>query len=137
MCRGFFEEMFQGKFPKERPEWIKNSRGNQMELDGYNKNLGLAFEAQGEQHYRLVPHFDDFSDFEKRIKNDLEKSELCEQNNVNLIQVPYYVHPDKIQQYITTEYERLTNKKMPEIPKIDYNRFYDTQDDQKKIDNYL
>jgi len=47
------------------------------------------------------------------------------------------VHLSKIQSYITDKYECLGNKKMPEIPKVDYNKFYDTQDDQKKMDNYL
>lgn len=130
--------MFQDKFPKERPNWLINSRGNQMELDGYNKILGVAFEAQGEQHYRAVAHFNQtLKDLKQRIEDDLRKLELCKQNNVILIQVPYYVHPDKLQRYITDKYERLANKNMPEIPKIDYNKFYDTQDDQKKMDNYL
>ncbi|MFX0083143.1 MAG: zinc-ribbon domain-containing protein [Candidatus Hodarchaeota archaeon] len=138
ICRSFFEEMFQEKFPKERPDWLINSRGNQMELDGYNKNLGVSFEAQGEQHYRALAHFDQtLKDLEQRIEDDLTKLELCKQNNVLLIQIPYYVHPDKVQDYITVKYGRLTNKKLPKIPKIDYNKFYDNQDDQKKMDNYL
>jgi hypothetical protein len=138
ICRGFFEEMFQDKFPKEKPNWLINPRGNQMELDGYNESLGLAFEAQGEQHYHLVPHFHKtLEDFNQRIEDDLKKLELCKQNNVILIQIPHYVHPSHIQLYITKKYERLSDKRMPKIPKIDYNRFYDTQDDQKKMDNYL
>lgn len=138
ICRGFFEEMFQDDFPKERPNWLVNSRGNQMELDGYNKTLSLAFEVQGEQHYRAVAHFNQtLKDLEQRIDDDLTKFELCKQNDVILIQIPYYVHPKKIQCYITAKYERLANKKMPEIPKIDYNKFYDTLNDQKKMDNYL
>jgi hypothetical protein len=109
-----------------------------MELDGYNKSLDVAFEAQGEQHYHLVPYFHKtLKDFEQRIEDDLKKLELCKLNNVTLIRIPYYVHPNNIQRYITNKYERLSNKKMPEIPKIDYNKFYDTKDDQKKMDNYL
>ena len=138
ICRGFFEEMFQNKFPKEKPNWLINSRGNQMELDGYNERIGLAFEAQGEQHYHLVSHFHKtLKDFEQRVEDDLKKLELCKQNNVILIQIPYFVPPNNIQRYITNKYERLVNKKMPEIPKIDFNKFYDTQDNQKKMDNYL
>ncbi len=138
ICRGFFEEMFQNEFSKEKPNWLVNLRGNQIELDGYNENLGLAFEAQGEQHYYLVPHFHKtLEDFEQRIEDDLKKLELCKQNNVILIQIPHYVHPNNIQRYITNKYEHLANKKMPKIPKIDYDKFYHTQDDQKKIDNYL
>ena len=109
-----------------------------MELDGYNKSLSLAFEAQGEQHYRAVAHFNQtLKDLEQRTEDDLTKLELCKQNNVILIQIPYYVHPSNIQQYITTKYEHLSNKRLPIIPKIDYNKFFNTQDNQKNMDDYL
>ncbi|MFW9897455.1 MAG: hypothetical protein ACFFD7_16745 [Candidatus Thorarchaeota archaeon] len=138
ICRSFFEEIFQNKFPKGRPNWLVNSRGNQMELDGYNESLGVAFEAQGEQHYHLVPRFhNNLKDFEQRIEDDLKKIELCRYNNVILIQIPYYLHFSKIQSYITDKYESLSNKKLPIIPKIDYNDFYYHQDKQKKMDKYL
>jgi len=42
-----------------------------------------------------------------------------------------------MQQYITNQYEHLTNQKLQKIPDIDYNKFYNTKDDQKKMDNYL
>ncbi len=109
-----------------------------MELDDYNKDLKLAFEAQGEQHYRTVPHFNQsLDDLEQRIKDDLRKIELCKQNDVTLIQVPYYINPKNMQQYITNQYEQLANQKLQKIPEIDYNKFYNTKDDQKKMDNYL
>ncbi|MBY9010801.1 MAG: hypothetical protein KGD70_00340 [Candidatus Lokiarchaeota archaeon] len=137
-CRRFFEEMFQDEFPKDKPKWLVNSRGNQMELDGHNKSLNLAFEAQGEQHYRAVSHFNQtLKDLKHRIEDDSTKLELCKQNNVILIQVPYYVHPNKLQHYITEKFEHLSNKKLPMIPKIDYNKFYNTEDNQKKMDNFL
>jgi len=119
--------------PKERPNWLVNSRENQMELDGYNKSLGLAFEVQGEQHYHAVTHFNQtLKDLEQRIEDDLTKLELCKQNNVILIQIPYYVHPSNIQQYITTKYDHLSNKRLPIIPKIDYNKFFNTNNAQKR-----
>lgn len=130
--------MFQDEFPKDKPKWLVNSRGNQMELDGHNKSLNLAFEAQGEQHYRAVSHFNQtLKDLKHRIEDDSTKLELCKQNNVILIQVPYYVHPNKLQHYITEKFEHLSNKKLPMIPKIDYNKFYNTEDNQKKMDNFL
>jgi hypothetical protein len=56
-CRGTFEAIFSETFPKARPSWLRNSRGNQMELDGYCKNLGLAFEHHGIQHYKTKTFF--------------------------------------------------------------------------------
>ena len=109
-----------------------------MELDGYNKDLKLAFEAQGEKHHRAVPHFHQtLKDLEQRIKDDLMKLELCKQNDVTLIRVPYFIYPKNMQWYIINQYESLSNQKLPNIPEIDYNKFYNTKDDQKKMDNYL
>lgn len=138
LSRKFFEEIFQKEFPKERPNWLINSRGNQMELDGYNKDLKLAFEAQGEQHYRAVTHFNQtLKDLIQRKEDDLMKLDLCKQNNVTLIQVPYYIPPSKMQEYIINQYESLSNQILPNIPDIDYNKFYNTKNNQKKMDNYL
>ncbi|MHA2282909.1 MAG: hypothetical protein ACXAC5_18865 [Promethearchaeota archaeon] len=137
-ARKFFEEIFQKEFPKERPNWLVNSRGNQMELDGHNKELKLAFEAQGEQHYRAVAYFNQtLKDLRQRKEDDLMKMDLCKQNDVILIQVPYYIPPSKMQQYIINQYESLSNQRLPNIPDIDYNKFYNTKNDQKKMDNYL
>ena len=65
------------------------------------------------------------------------KLELCKQNDITLIRVPYFIHPNNMEQYIINQYEDLSNEKLPINPKIDYNKFYNTQDDQKKMDNYL
>ena len=51
LCRTTFEQLFNKKFPKLKPNWLINSRNNKMELDGYCKRLNLAFEYQGEQHF--------------------------------------------------------------------------------------
>ena len=47
------------------------------------------------------------------------------------------MHPNNIQKYITKNYERLSNEKLLNVPKIDYNKFFNLQDDQKNIDEYL
>ena len=48
ICKGYFERIFGKYFCKTRPEWLINDDdGNRMELDGYNEELGLAFEYQG------------------------------------------------------------------------------------------
>lgn len=58
ICRGFFERIFNAKFPKARPEWLVNPiSGGQMHLDGYCKKLKLAFEFNGPQHYIFYPKY--------------------------------------------------------------------------------
>ena len=52
ICREVFEVLFNRLFPKTRPAWLINpGTRRRLELDGYCKELGLAFEYNGEQHY--------------------------------------------------------------------------------------
>ena len=75
ICRTTLEQIFSRKFEKTRPKWLKSYNGNQMELDGYNKNLSLAFEYQGHQHFEIRKYGSQGllkakKDLEIRIKND-------------------------------------------------------------------
>ena len=82
ICRGFFESIFEVRFPNVRNlEWLKNNDDNYLELDGYNKELGIAFEHQGSQHYGEHNYFE-------QPKYDELKKELCSKNNVKLICIP-------------------------------------------------
>jgi formylmethanofuran dehydrogenase subunit E len=87
LTRTAFEHVFDCKFPKQRPLWLRNSEGNRMELDGYSREIGVAFEYQGEQHFKAVSIFN--TDVEKRIRDDATKATLCEQNNVKLFIITY------------------------------------------------
>jgi len=118
ICRSFFEEMFNDKFPKKKPNWLNNSRGNQMELDGFNEKLKLAFEYQGEQHYRFTPFFHKTIDDFNRVPYFIRINKLQE-----FIRVPYFIRINKLQEFITNEYQQLTGKKMGKIPMINYNKF--------------
>lgn len=88
ICRGFFEKIFHRKFPKEYElNWLRERK---MHLDGYNKELRLAFEYQGKQHYTRIPHYHPtekvFRDSQKR---DEYKRIMCENNDITLIEVGY------------------------------------------------
>lgn len=89
ICREHFEQIYGHKFPKSYPKWLANDDGNQMELDGYCENLGIAFEYQGEQHYSLGTHYiTSAQDLERRQRHDEMKSTLCQQHGVFLFQIP-------------------------------------------------
>ncbi len=89
ICREFFEQLFEKKFPKRFPEWLINQKGNQMELDGYNKSLRLAFEHHGLQHYSAIKFFSKSENWlKKRQADDKLKRELCELQGIVLIEVP-------------------------------------------------
>ena len=87
IARHVLEEIFSCPFPKKRPRWLRNSRGRQMELDGYAAELGLAFEYQGVQHFKEVKGWN--GSLTQRIEDDKRKSDLCRENNVYLIILTY------------------------------------------------
>jgi hypothetical protein len=106
ICRAIFEKIFNNKFPKYRPNWLKNSRNNQMELDGYCSDLKLAFEYQGQQHFKKVNKFN--KNLNSRKEDDLKKKNLCILNNVTLIEIPYTVKQKDLPAFIISECQ--TNK---------------------------
>lgn len=58
-----------------------------MELDFFLPELNLAFEYNGEHHYRSIPVFGVLEQYRRR---DAEKVARCEQNGIKLITVPYW-----------------------------------------------
>lgn len=90
ICRIYFSEIFNQPFIKIRPDWLINSKGNRMELDGYGENpidgYHLAFEHQGEQHFKKTNFFK--ISFEQRYRDDQDKIKLCTKNNTILVQIP-------------------------------------------------
>lgn len=79
-------------FPKVRPKWLEG-----LELDGYNENLKLAFEYDGQQHYKYIEKFHvTFENFIHQKERDIRKNKLCKENNVILIRVPYIIKNTKI-----------------------------------------
>ncbi|MBC5992414.1 zinc-ribbon domain-containing protein [Pontibacter cellulosilyticus] len=113
ICRTFFEQLLKSEFPKVRPKWLRSDRGYPMELDGYSKELGIAFEHQGTQHFVDRKHFkDDFfgtgkpSKFKAIQKRDALKAQLCEQRGILLIQVPSVLEVlgvENLKDFIRTE----------------------------------
>ena len=112
LCRTTFEQLFNAKFPKSKPPWLINSRGNKMELDGFNKNLQLAFEYNGEQHYKTLKFHKGKIDLERRKKDDSLKRKLCKENKIKLITITY---KDNIK-----ELPNLLEKKLKNLFEINY-----------------
>ncbi len=61
--------------------------GNPIELDVYLPQEKLAFEYQGEQHYRYIPGMGRPWMHQRLIDN--EKKNICNQIGITLIEVPY------------------------------------------------
>lgn len=105
-CRVHMEKRFGVPFAKARPSFMRNPvTGENLELDVYNEELAIAVEYNGRQHYEFNSHFHNGSNdrFQNQQYRDLIKKQLCEQNGVRLVIVPYSVPIDQIGSYIDSE----------------------------------
>ncbi|MFK7950435.1 MAG: hypothetical protein AB8G11_22800 [Saprospiraceae bacterium] len=101
LCRSIFEQITSYKFPKKRPKWLINVRGNRMELDGYCEELKIAFEHHGEYHYKQNKHFQRRKEtLERRKLDDKTKVDLCKINNIILVIIPYFIETTELKTFI-------------------------------------
>jgi hypothetical protein len=92
-CRSIFERLLNQKrdgerfkFKKVRPSWLLNhERGFCLELDGYCKQLKLAFEYDGIQHHEYP------NPFHRSEREFLQQRKRDEMKNVTLIRIRYDV----------------------------------------------
>jgi len=92
LCRNIFEKIFKTKFPTVRPSWLKNPKtGYCLELDGYAKDIGIAFEYQGQHHYETAYSFSAPTDLKNIQYKDKIKKYICNENNIILLQIPYFI----------------------------------------------
>lgn len=123
ICREYFERLLGYRFIKTRPNWLINDTGNKLELDGYNKKLGLAFEYQGIQHYQYLHHFHkNRANYAIRKRCDDIKKELCKKNNVELIHIKFNNDYNKLGKEIEN---KLKNNfvLVTSADKLDYHEF--------------
>ena len=76
-----------------RPDFLKNPiTGRNLELDCYDKVLKIAVEYNGEQHYHFPNRFHKTEEeFQLQQQRDELKKQLCTQNGIFLICIPYSI----------------------------------------------
>lgn len=102
LCCKILEELYSKPFSKIRPNFLKNPEtGCNLELDCYNDELKIAVEYSGYQHY-IYPnrYHKTYDDFIKQVRRDQFKIEMCDQNGIYLITVPYWVPEFKLKDFI-------------------------------------
>jgi len=103
-CRRVLEELFKKPFSKARPDFLRNpvtGNSHNLELDCYNKEMNLAVEYSGAQHYKYIPYFHKNKEaFLNQKYRDLLKKRTCQDYGVNLIEVPYTVKINEIKNYL-------------------------------------
>jgi hypothetical protein len=65
-----------------RPDWLKNDKGNLVELDIFLPDINLAIEIQGPQHFKPIWNEKQFNNLKK---NDLHKKETCKEKGIKLM----------------------------------------------------
>ncbi len=102
LCREIFEDFFKKPFTKSRHDWLRNPKTNQnLELDGYNEELKIAFEYNGEQHYMEHRFNDENEDnLEYQQWKDKLKLQKCIEHGVRLITIPYWIKEENLKTYI-------------------------------------
>lgn len=133
-CLEVFQRLFLKTFKQgAKPSWLRNPETKaKMHLDGYCKELEIAFEYHGRQHYEDIGFFQSENyTLEKRKKMDQLKRKLCDNNGVTLIEIPYFICENdeykKVISYIIQECKK-KDIKIPEINLDLYNvKSYDVK----------
>lgn len=143
ICREFFEQIFNQSFPTEHPEWLINSKGNKMHLDGYCPKLKIAFEHHGLQHYSLNPPFAITEQDLLRGKDDDDlKKKLCREYGVKLIEIPEIpslLSIKKVKSFLKNQFLKNNILIPPNYHRleIDYSRAYITPISRRQWENLL
>jgi len=95
--RMVFHHLFPGHaFTRVRPAWLGG-----LELDGFNKELGIAFEYDGVQHARFDPFFHRTpTAFAEQQARDQIKEDVCIKVGVRLVRVPHTVSYEQMEAFI-------------------------------------
>ena len=72
---------------------------NTLPFDFYLPNLNTLIEFDGEQHYKISEYFGGLNGFVDTKIRDTIKNRYCEENNINLIRIPYW-ELDNIEQIL-------------------------------------
>jgi hypothetical protein len=91
LCRRTFEAIFDRKFQSDyRPNILKNPETQRnLEYDGYNDELKLAFEFNGRQHYNWPNHCSmTKNDYIKQYRRDDYKKRISQLHQIDLFIIP-------------------------------------------------
>ena len=73
-----------------KPYFLQSKKGGQMSYDIFIKNLNIAIEYQGKQHFEPVKFFGGEKSFIETQKRDLLKKQLSLENGVKLVYIYYW-----------------------------------------------
>jgi len=102
ICREFMERHYGRPFKRIRPDFLRNPLTDRnLELDGYNQELGIAFEYNGVQHYRYPNYFHTSEEqFWQQFRRDNYKRDACQEAGIYLINIPYTIPHFRIPDFL-------------------------------------
>ena len=109
-CRRVLENIFKVPFPKARPDFLFNEvTGQNLELDMFNPHLKIACEYNGKQHYHFnsFMHRNSHANFHNQKYRDEIKKKVCKKLGIFLIEVPYTVKNEEIEEFIISKLKNL------------------------------
>lgn len=103
-CRRVLSQFFNKPFYKSRPMFLNNPvtfGTNNLELDCFNEELKIAVEYDGRQHFEYIPYFHKTHEaFMNQRYRDYMKEQMCKDNGIILIRVPYTVKIEDIEDFL-------------------------------------
>ncbi len=104
ICKYVFSEAFGASFDRTRKEIFMHG----LELDGFCPEFMVAFEFNGEQHYkRIALYHPTEQDFTAQQERDKLKIKYCAEAGVDLIVVPYTVKMLELRTYIRDALDKI------------------------------
>lgn len=96
---------------KSKPPWLRMEKGKYpLELDGLSEEHGIAFEFNGEQHYKHIEYFMTKEQFEKQRMSDAFKITRCVEKGINLVVVPFNVDRESRVDFIRRALQATVNE---------------------------
>jgi len=108
-CREVLQKLFDRPFDKIRPDFLFNGvTGENLEFDMFDIDLKLAVEYNGQQHYKFnsFMHRGSRDVFQNQQYRDRIKRESAKKLGITLIEVPYTVKIDDIEEYLIAELKK-------------------------------
>ena len=122
IIEAFFND---NNFKTKYPDWLKY-KGNNLELDGFNEELNIAFEYQGIQHYKKVFYQSD-EDLRQLKLRDRSKKTKCKNRDVTLIIVKQFKDMSNTELMIQDVKKSILKagiKPIIDNPKIDFKKIH-------------
>ena len=96
-----------------QPNWLKNPETNSnLEMDGYIRELNIAYEFDGRQHQQFTRYFHKTQkDFHNQIRRDAYKTYALWIRGIDLIRIPHSCTNEiAIENHIRRHYSDVINK---------------------------